>query len=247
MTPVDHAYALLIAVIYPLTGFVNYRRLLRRVAAGAPVNRPKLYRATVLSHWLLFLVCLALWAGSGRPWTELGFGLQPAPLFALAIILTIAGIALLLLQLRQVKFASQDEIDAIKSQLGRLSIMLPRNGGELARFYGLSVTAGIVEEALWRGFLIWYFSQFMPLWVAAVVSGIGFGLAHAYQGFSNLPKIIVVGTVFAALFILSGSLWLPMILHAAVDILQGRLAYDVLTRNGSGGSPSADVAGVNVS
>ncbi len=39
-----------------------------------------------------------------------------------------------------------------------------------------------VEEVLWRGFLILYLSQFMPVWVAAVVSGVSFGLAHAYQG-----------------------------------------------------------------
>ena len=249
MNFLDHAFIVLIACIYPIVGFVSYRRLLRRIAAGEAVNRPKLYRSTFLSHWTLFFVCIALWAATDRAWPALGFGLEANLYFGLAIILTSAGIAVLLLQLRQVKAASQDEIAGFKASLGDLSILIPRNRSELARFYGLAVTAGIVEEALWRGFLIWYFSQFMPLWAAALVSGVGFGLAHAYQGFSNLPRITLIGTVFAALYILSGSLWLPMILHAAVDILQGRLAYDVVNRNdAAGGAPaSSDVEGISVS
>jgi membrane protease YdiL (CAAX protease family) len=40
--------------------------------------------------------------------------------------------------------------------------------------------------------------------------------------------------------VLTGSLWLPIILHAAVDLLQGRLAYDVLRRIGTEGGNSGD-------
>ena len=42
---------------------------------------------------------------------------------------------------------------------------------------------------------------------------------------------ILVTAVFALLFLLTGSLWLPMILHAAVDILQGRAAYEIMRRS----------------
>jgi len=40
--------------------------------------------------------------------------------------------------------------------------------------------------------------------------------------------------------VLTGSLWLPIILHAAVDLLQGRLAYDVLRRIGTKGGNVED-------
>jgi len=249
MTFLDHTFVVLIAIVYPLVGFLSFRRVLRRIAAGQAVNRPRLYRSTFLSHWTLFIVCLALWSGAGRAWPELGFGLQPDLRFALAVLLTLAGIAVLLMQLRQIASATQDEIDGFKSRLGSMTILIPHTRGELGRFYGLSVTAGIVEEVLWRGFLIWYLSQFMPLWVAALVSGVGFGLAHAYQGATNLPQIALVGTIFAALYLLSGSLWLPMVLHAALDILQGRLAYEVVNRHDDNGNiPSSDgIAGASAS
>jgi membrane protease YdiL (CAAX protease family) len=126
-----------------------------------------------------------------------------------------------------VQNATQDEIDSISKRFGKLSIIIPHNGSELARFYALAVTAGIVEEILWRGFLIWYLNQFMPLWAAAVISTIGFALAHAYQGLANLPQITAVSAALAALYLISGSIWFPIVLHAAIDILQGRLGYDI--------------------
>jgi membrane protease YdiL (CAAX protease family) len=172
---------------------------------------------------------MAMWAGAARPWTALGFALQLDLRFALAAILTVLGIAVLLMQSRHVRSATPGQINRIKERFGKLSIIMPQNGNELVRFYGLSITAGIVEEILWRGFLIWYLGQFMPLWAAALISALGFGMAHAYQGLSHLPQVTAVGAAFAGLYLLSGSIWLPIILHAAVDILQGRLAYDVIT------------------
>ena len=245
MTLLDHGLVFIIAIVYPIAGFVGFRRLLRRVAAGESINRSQLYRNTIIGHWTLLLMCMAMWVGAARPWTALGFNLQLNLWFAFAAALTVLGIAALFMQLRQVKNATQEEINGFKERFGKLSIILPQNGNELARFYGLSITAGIVEEILWRGFLIWYLGQFMPLWVAALISVIGFGLAHAYQGVADLPQVTAVGAAFTGLYLLSGSIWLPIILHAAVDILQGRLAYNVIYRSltGSESSSSDDAAG----
>lgn len=238
----DHTLVFLVAIVYPVASFISFRRLLRRVAEGESVNRNELYRNTCIGHWSFFLVLMAAWAVMGRPWSALGFGLQLDLWFAVATVLTFLGVVALVIQLRKVNAAPQDEVGKYRARFGDLSIMLPRNGNELARFYGLSITAGIVEEVLWRGFLIWYLSQFMPLWGAALVSAIAFGLAHAYQGLVHLPPLIMAGLVFSALFVISGSLWLPIILHAAVDILQGRLAYDVMYRSAMGGGSSSDDA-----
>ena len=246
MTLLDHGFVFIIVIVYPIAGLVGFRRLLRRVAAGDPVNRSELYRNTFIGHWTLFFICIAIWAGAARPWATLGLGLELNLSFVLGVVLAAMGIVVLLMQVRQVKSATQEEINGIRKQFGKLSVIIPQNGNELARFYGLSITAGIVEEILWRGFLIWYLSQFMPLWAAAVISTIGFGLAHAYQGFAHLPQITAVGAAFAGLYLLTGSIWLPVVLHAAVDILQGRLAYDVMYRSLIGGTvnlidPATDV------
>ena len=231
MTLLDHGLVFIIAIAYPIAGLLGFRRLLRRVAAGEKVNRTKLYRNTIISHWTLLFICMAMWSNMARPWSAIGLSLELDLWFALGAVLTMLAIGALVMQIRQVNEATADEIKSIKDRFGNLAVIIPQNGNELARFYGLSVTAGIVEEILWRGFLIWYLSQFMPLWGAALVSTIGFGLAHAYQGLKHLPQITAVGGAFALLYLLSGSLWLPIILHAAVDILQGRLGYHVMYRS----------------
>lgn len=246
MTSLDHLFIFIITIVFPVVSFISYRKLLARIANGEKVERSEMYNSTIVSHWSLFAIALVLWGFSDRSWADLGFGLHIDSWFLVAIALTLTAIAALYLQHRQVTSGGQDIIDRYRERLGTLDIFLPRNGNELGRFYGLSLTAGIVEEVLWRGFLIWYLSQFMPVWAAAVVSSIGFGVAHSYQGARNLPLITLAGAVFALLFILSGSLWLPMILHAAVDMFQGRLAYEIVSHtDASPADPGDDSAAVS--
>jgi hypothetical protein len=130
----------------------------------------------------------------------------------------------------QVKNSDQETIDKLGRRFGRLELLIPHNGSELRHFYGVSLSAGVVEEALWRGFLMWYLTQVFPVWAAAAISAVGFGLAHAYQGTQQIPRITLVGAFFAYLYVLSGTIWLPMLLHAATDVLQGRLAYEIARR-----------------
>jgi membrane protease YdiL (CAAX protease family) len=231
MTIFDHLFVFVFVIIYPIAGYIGFKRLLKRVAGGATINRGDMYRTTAIYHWTLFLVALILWSNSARPWSGLGIEVVVDGWFLAALGLTSAAIVSLVVQVRQVATAGQADVAKLRAQFGKLALIIPQNGNELARFNLLSITAGIVEELLWRGFLIWYLGQFMPLWAAAIISGVGFGLAHAYQGLEHLPKLALVGCVFAGLYLLSGSIWLPMILHAALDILQGRLAYNVISRS----------------
>lgn len=231
MTFIDHLFVIVFAVLYPIAGFIGFRRLLKRIENGASFNRGDLYRNTAINHWILFAFALLLWGITERPWSWLGVELDFDRWFFVALGLTMAAIVALLVQVRRIATAEQKELEQIKAQFGKMALIIPQNGNELVRFNLLSITAGIVEEILWRGFLIWYLSQIMPLWTAALLSSIGFGLAHAYQGWAQLPKITLVGTALAGLYILSGSIWLPMLLHASVDILQGRLAYEAIQRS----------------
>lgn len=231
MTSIDHLLLIVLAVVHPVVGYFSFQRLLRRIDAGEVIDRNNLYQMTITGQWVLFALTLGAWLYQDRFLQTLGFGLTTNTAFFVGAGLAVVGIVLLIKQIRQIKSAPNEDIKNIRGQLGNLEIIIPRNGNELVRFYGLSLTAGIVEETLWRGFMIWYFSHVMPLWAAALISVIGFGIAHAYQGIGNLPKITLVGAAFAGLYLLTGSLWLPIILHAAVDVLQGRAAYEVIRRD----------------
>ena len=231
MSWVDHLFVALFAVVYPLVGFISFRRLLRRIAAGQPLDRHKLYRDTIAGHWLLLAIAVLIWAGAGRNWTSLGMGLQTDQNFLAGALLVAAGIGILLSQVSRIAQLQQSAIDRLRRQFGSLAPLVPQNGSELARFYVVSLTAGVVEEVLWRGFLIWYLTQQLPLWMAAVLSALGFGVAHAYQGPENITRITVVGAGLVGLYLLSGSIWLSIVLHVAVDALQGRPAYEISSRS----------------
>ena len=230
MTLFDHLFVLIFAVIYPIVGFIGYRRFLEKVKAGMPANRGRLYVQTIYWQWVLFALAVIVWGIGDRGFSALGIDFELNSRVLIGAALTVVGIAFLIVQVLQVAKASQEELQDLESAFGEMAIMMPLNGSELARFNMLSLTAGIVEETLWRGFLFWYLGHVMPLWTAAIISAVGFGLAHSYQGLINVPRVAMIGAVFSGLYLLTGSLWLPIILHAAVDLLQGRLAYDVMRR-----------------
>ena len=66
------------------------------------------------------------------------------------------------------------------------------------------------------------------------------GAADAHVSVESNILGAKVGAAFAGLYLLTGSLWLPMILHAAVDILQGRVAYEVVRKTGDDEAEPSD-------
>ena len=226
----DHLFIILFAIVHPVTGFISFRRLMRRVAAGEIVNRGDLYLKTIIGQWILFSIGIVVWTYSSRPWSAIGFSVNYDWRVAPGAIITLIVVAFFIKQIRDFRTTDKESAEKLVSQLGHLETMLPRNGNELAKFYGVSVTAGIVEEALWRGVLIWYLSQYMPFWAAAAISTIGFAVGHSYQGIAHLPGILIIGAVFTGLYVLTGSIWLPVILHILVDVLQGRGFYELMRR-----------------
>ena len=88
-----------------------------------------------------------------------------------------------------------------------------------------SVTAGICEETIFRGYLQ---RQFMALTKSApagiLFSAAAFGVVHAYQGFRMVILIGLYGAMFGILAYCRGSIRPGMIAHAWQDSLNGVLA-----------------------
>jgi hypothetical protein len=109
--------------------------------------------------------------------------------------------------------------------LGRNVSMLPHRGIELTLWIALSVTAGICEETIFRGYLQ---RQFMALTNSAtggiILSAATFGAAHLYQGFRMAILIALYGAMFGILAYWRRSVRPGMIAHAWQDSLNGVLA-----------------------
>ena len=140
MSLLDHAFFVIVAVVLPVVGFISFRRLLRRAAAGEAVNPMHLYRTTALVQWMLFVVLLVMWLLLGRPLSALGFTLDADARLLAGVALTVIAIALLLRQLRPLNGATATELAALDRQLGEMKIIFPRGTVARKRPIGFSWT-----------------------------------------------------------------------------------------------------------
>ncbi|WP_039831212.1 CPBP family intramembrane glutamic endopeptidase [Nocardiopsis valliformis] len=98
-------------------------------------------------------------------------------------------------------------------------LLLPRTGRERGLAAGMAVTGGVFGELLYRGlFITLVASMGVPLWVAAVLSIVVFAVAHAYQGWWGLLSAGFSGTLFTILYLGTGSLVIPILVHVALNL-----------------------------
>ena len=220
----DYTLLALLALAVPPAAVWDHRRMMAKLAAGDQEGRLRAYRTTIFWQWGFAVTVLVLWMATGRSWAELGLGLGNDWRFWTVLAVAVAlGVGSLL---QERGLASRPEaMDSVRSQLESLRDFLPQTRGELAWFSRLSITAGICEEVIYRGFLIWLLTPLWGLWPAVLGSSLIFGLGHTYQGPKGVLKTTVVGLVVAALYVFSGSLLGPILLHAAMDLSSGRIAY----------------------
>ncbi|CAO1650079.1 CPBP family intramembrane glutamic endopeptidase [Salinibacterium sp. NYA9b] len=112
----------------------------------------------------------------------------------------------------------RNEGDEVVS-LGDVQAILPRNRQELVLGGLLSINAGIVEELLFRLALpALLFATTGNAIVAVVLSLLLFGLMHSYQGLTGIIVTTVLGAVFMAIYVLTGSILITIIAHALLDL-----------------------------
>jgi membrane protease YdiL (CAAX protease family) len=108
------------------------------------------------------------------------------------------------------------------SETRLLKRLIPRTGPERTVFAGLSVVAGLGEEIAYRGYLLAVLSPvFGDPWTALGVSSAAFGLLLAYQGPVGIVRTALLGAVFAASLVMSGTLWPAVAVHTVVDLAGG--------------------------
>ncbi|MGY1725886.1 CPBP family intramembrane glutamic endopeptidase [Geodermatophilus sp. SYSU D01062] len=214
----------------PLVGHVLHRRFEGRLRTD-PAARRSFYRRLLVLEWGLATLALVIWlavpdvgaAAVGLAWPT---GL-PGPVTGAAalVVLVLALVSVRALRggaLARATAAPQpgDGRHAEPPVHATLAL-LPRSRSERRLFTVVGVTAGVCEEWLYRGFFLAVVAAVgggLPQGVLVAVAAVAFGLAHAYQGVGGVVLTGVLGGVFAALYLETGSLLLPVLLHAAVDL-----------------------------
>jgi len=188
--------------------------------AGLDLNRISLYERTLLFEWLLLgLVLWGVWLNGCSLFEVLGERWRSGKQ-----VLVDVGLGMLFL----ISSILVTSIIAGHGESANTSVqfLLPRTGNEKALWVALSITAGICEEAVYRGYLQKQFSAMMRSVPAGIaLSALLFAGSHLYQGSARATVIAVMAVCGGILAQWRGSVRPGMIAHGLQDLLGGFLRH----------------------
>jgi membrane protease YdiL (CAAX protease family) len=134
------------------------------------------------------------------------------------VAIAVLGLGATLLHLNQ-----GDKLESMRRQIG---FLVPGTTLELLVWICLSMTAGICEEIIFRGYLQRQFAVLSRSLLAGVVlSAVVFGAAHGYEGGPRMILIGIYGLMFGLLAWWRKSLRPGMIAHAWHDAFSGAVLH----------------------
>ncbi|HWX55191.1 MAG TPA: CPBP family intramembrane glutamic endopeptidase [Verrucomicrobiae bacterium] len=187
-----------------------------------------LYSFTFVFELLLFLFIWIWVRRSGTSMRELIGGRWNTPedvLLDLGLAFGFFVVAGLIIALVRIALGDIDlhNLNKLAQEAKRtLGPLIPRSGFQAGLFLLLSVSAGLFEEIIFRGYLQKQIAAMAGNAYAGILgSGVTFGAAHAYQGGRGMIAIGVFGVLFGILAHLRKSLRPGMIAHATQDAYAG--------------------------
>lgn len=216
----------------------RYRLLKVAVANGDERARVRLYQRALCFEWTSALLALM---ALGFDWGKLNprlLGLSGAPLFpslfeqgtferstlgGLFVGVAIGTIGLVVARMRVNRRVAVPRISATAARWRKLlpdfSALIPVTTRERLVWVLVAVSAGVCEEIVFRGWLLSILHGPLKLngTVLVVVAAGIFGLAHIYQQVTGVLLTTLAGVLFCVLYVASGSLLVPILLHVLID------------------------------
>lgn len=239
----DHLVFLTLIALLPWTALRRFRSLVEAVDGGDATARTRAYSTVVVEKWVVTALVAVAWIVLGRSASSIGLIPSSTPSAIAGYLLTGLAIGTLLMLARLAVHSEQGRRKTGES-IASVRALVPHTATEKRWFDAMSVTAGVEEELIYRGFLFAYFAAWLPGMPAAgiiVLAGLVFGLGHVYQGTPGVVKTGTLGVLFGVIYWMTGSIWAPMLLHIVVDLSSGWISRQ-LVADGDQGSQSVAAA-----
>jgi membrane protease YdiL (CAAX protease family) len=205
-----------LATVVPLLGRRGVQRLIK-MPETTRRDRLTLYASTIVTQWAA--TAFILWRTSAHGIRPLQLGLALPHILSTSVatvILTGIVLANQFLSIRQITSNPQ----VTQGLLPQVALKIfPRGRAELTAFFVVVLTVSICEETIYRGFVLAIFRAW-PLSSALFgifASSVLFAVAHLYQGRRGMIITFIVGCIFAAVRVLTGSLVPEMVAHFTTD------------------------------
>lgn len=222
---------LVLAGLVPFHGALAYGRLKSEPDPIPTGTKLRLYATIIAMEWGLVALTFAVLHHHGLTLGDVGQRLGNPALTLSAMLVGFLGLAAITaLNARQIRGAERGELER---SVERARKFVPIESTEVAAFAIVSLTAGICEEILYRGWLVTFLGAFFgSIWIGVVVAAALFGLGHAYQGWKGILATGILGVLFGAMFVGVKSLVPGQALHVGIDIVNGVLAGGIVKRLG---------------
>jgi uncharacterized protein len=226
-------------ICWEVIGFVSrYRRLKQGIANGDTKARTRIYQRILIFEWVsaaLALVALRFdWSNlnpknlaldGSRLMQSLslppGAGKGAVIGMFLGAVFGGIGFGIAMRRRNRNRPASVNAPAGWRSRiLPDFSALIPVTTRERLIYAAAAVSAGICEEVVFRGWLLATLHSPVGLTgtTLVLVAAAIFGVAHAYQKVAGTILTTLAGLLFCVLYIMTGSLLVPILLHILVDV-----------------------------
>lgn len=221
---------LLMAVAYPVTGYIQGNRLRSGIVSGK-ITKSHFYLSSIIWAWIPASVILTAILLQGFSLKDLGFVFPsrsfniPQWLYLTGWIASAAYFLYNIFCIISFRFFENVREHHAKRVASSIRTLLPVSSKEKRLWRFLSLTAGITEELQYRGYLFFAIPLLFPnagIFTAIVVSSILFSLGHLYQG-KEVIKPAVAGLFLSLIYPVLGSIYPLIILHTLQDFVAAEI------------------------
>lgn len=212
------AFLLVIVAGYPVWDYFYMKKVKRGL-----VSKRRMYSDIIIVQWMLVMIIVVYWIITKRSLNKLFFLDKPLITFSTGFlwvfglgIVFCSVLALILVFSKTVreKFSGTPTDENIQ-------FLLPSTIRDRLLFLWVAITAGVCEEFIFRGVVVYYFSHLpfeLPIITMGIVSSILFGIIHLYQGWKGVLLTTYLGVILFFLFVGTGYLWIPIVIHILIDV-----------------------------
>lgn len=188
------------------------------------VHKWRMYGEIVITQWIMVVIFLAYWLATKHSLNSLFTLKNPLISIETEDFLAIGlGFGIVIIILILTFYFSERIRNRLADALADESIqfLIPKTLRERLLFLIVAITAGICEEIIFRGVVLYYLTHIpfdLSIVTIGIISSVLFGIVHLYQGWKGVLQTAYLGAVFFILYVGTGSLWVPIVLHFIIDV-----------------------------
>lgn len=208
----DIIFLLMAVIIFPL--YIQYRR---KYFKDRPlIKGPAKYVKTIIIAFTLLALLMLSWIVNERTFADLGLGYPDRNgLIGIGVAVT-----LILSLIGMMSFSSQPaSLENKDREAKSVTDLMPKTRLEAVVFIIFALIIGFAWEVLYRGALIYYFSPHIGVVFSALLAAMIYTIFHGAPSLAGYLQTFILALLFLLLFVLSRSLWGPIIIHTALPLI----------------------------